>query len=129
LFNWIFPPVVQAELDEFRTYWNQHKIRPQANKIMPSGHVPADALKHPQLFGGISCFIKVPKETLTELRAFLTEEVGPREEHLRWVSEEFKVFAEVVHREVGSPKITIENSWKVFNEMSVYMESHINLIA
>ncbi|KAJ7874339.1 hypothetical protein B0H14DRAFT_2569293 [Mycena olivaceomarginata] len=25
LFNWIFPPLVQAELDEFHTYWNQHQ--------------------------------------------------------------------------------------------------------
>ncbi|KAJ7877573.1 hypothetical protein B0H14DRAFT_2342283, partial [Mycena olivaceomarginata] len=45
LFNWIFPPLVQAELDEFRTYWNQHRIRSQAEKNMPSGHVPADLIE------------------------------------------------------------------------------------
>ncbi|KAJ7453495.1 hypothetical protein FB451DRAFT_1050178 [Mycena latifolia] len=128
LFNWIFPPLVQAELDDFRIYWNQHKIRAQANKNMPSGHVPADALEHPELFGGISCFIKVPQETLKELRAFLTEEVGPREDHLRWVAEDFAKIAEEVHRSLGSPKITLENSWVIFKNMSVRMEELGNIV-
>jgi hypothetical protein len=94
LFNWIFPPLVQAELDEFRIWWNQHQIRAQRNKNMPSGHVPADALKHPELYGGINCFVKVPKETIAELRRFLTEEVRPRSEHLDWVDAEFAALAE-----------------------------------
>ncbi|KAJ6605196.1 hypothetical protein DFH09DRAFT_1422079 [Mycena vulgaris] len=50
LFNWIFPPVIQSLLDEFRTYWNQHTICAQPEKEMPSGHAPADALEHPGLF-------------------------------------------------------------------------------
>ncbi|KAJ6464706.1 hypothetical protein DFH09DRAFT_1254597 [Mycena vulgaris] len=127
LFNWIFPPLVQAELDDFRTYWNQHKIRPQPGKHMPSGHVPADALKHPEFYGGISCFIKVPQEMIKELRAFLTEEVGPREEHLRWVAEDFAAIAEEVHKSLGSPTITLENSWAIFKQMSVRMEELGNL--
>ncbi|KAJ7170403.1 hypothetical protein C8R43DRAFT_1152952 [Mycena crocata] len=97
LFNWIFPPLVQAELDDFQIYWNQHRIRPQANKRMPSGHVPADALEHPEIFGGINCFVKVPQDTIKDLRAFLTEEVGPREEHLSWVSAEFAAVVEEVY--------------------------------
>ncbi|KAJ7708008.1 hypothetical protein B0H14DRAFT_3119448 [Mycena olivaceomarginata] len=123
LFNWIFPPLVQAELDEFRTYWNQHLVRSQPNKNMPSGHVPADALKHPELFGGINCFIKVPKETLADLRVFLTEEVGPRNEHLQWVDDEFAAIAEAVHKSIGSPHITLTNSWDVFRKMSAGIEN------
>ncbi|KAJ7123737.1 hypothetical protein C8R44DRAFT_840569 [Mycena epipterygia] len=122
LFNWIFPPLVQAELDDFRTYWNQHKIRPQADKNMPSGHVPADALEHPELYGGINCFIRVPLDTIKELRAFLTEEVGPREQHLSWVSDDFAKIAEEVHQSLGSPKVTLENSWEIFKHMSATME-------
>ncbi|KAJ6598518.1 hypothetical protein B0H10DRAFT_2167613 [Mycena sp. CBHHK59/15] len=77
LFNWIFPPLIQAELNEFHTYWNQHKICDQPDKNMPSGHVPADVLEHPEIYGGINCLIKVPRDTLDDLRAFITEEVGP----------------------------------------------------
>ncbi|KAJ7695249.1 hypothetical protein B0H14DRAFT_2418856, partial [Mycena olivaceomarginata] len=46
LFNWIFPPLVQEELNEFCVYWNQHKIYSQQMRNMPSGHVPADVLEH-----------------------------------------------------------------------------------
>lgn len=89
---------------------------------MPSGHVPADALEHPELFGGINCFIRVPQDTIKELREFLTEEVGPREEHLSWVSDDFARIAEEVHEFLGSPKITLENSWEIFKQMSARME-------
>ncbi|KAJ6533913.1 hypothetical protein DFH09DRAFT_932519 [Mycena vulgaris] len=47
LFYWIFVPLLQAELDEFRLYWNHHRVRTQPDKNMPSGHVPYDALDHP----------------------------------------------------------------------------------
>ncbi|KAJ7905018.1 hypothetical protein B0H13DRAFT_2233816 [Mycena leptocephala] len=123
LFNWIFPPLVQAELDEFRIWWNQHQIRSQPNKNMPSGHVPADALKYPELYGGINCFIKVPKETIAELRQFLTEEVGPRSEHLDWVDAEFAALAEAVRKSLGSPQITLTNSWEIFRKMSAFIEN------
>ncbi|KAJ7790053.1 hypothetical protein B0H14DRAFT_2396770, partial [Mycena olivaceomarginata] len=122
LFNWIFPSLIQAELDEFRIYWNQHRIRPQAEKNMPSGHVPADILEHPEIYGGISCFIAVPLDTVDDLRSILTEEVGPRDEHLEWVSEKFQNVAEAVHESMGSPKIMLENSWKVFSQMSARIE-------
>ncbi|KAK7006597.1 hypothetical protein R3P38DRAFT_3601201 [Favolaschia claudopus] len=89
LFNWIFPPLVQAKLDEFCTYWNQHIIRLQPEKEMPSGHAPADALAHPGLFGGLHCGIQVPADALRDLRDALSEEVGPRDSHLLWVTPEF----------------------------------------
>ncbi|KAJ7895785.1 hypothetical protein B0H13DRAFT_2234542 [Mycena leptocephala] len=123
LFNWIFPPLVQAELDEFRIWWNQHQIRSQPNKNMPSGHVPADALKYPELYGGINCFIKLPKETIAELRQFLTEEVGPRSEHLDWVDAEFAALAESVRKSLGSPQITLTNNWEIFRKMSAFIEN------
>ncbi|KAJ6566838.1 hypothetical protein B0H19DRAFT_1138688 [Mycena capillaripes] len=129
LFNWIFPPLVQAKLDEFRIYWNQHRVRSQPNKNMPSGHVPADILEHPELFGGINCLIKVPKETLADLRVFLTEEVGPRSEHLQWVDDEFAAIAEAVHESIGSPHITLTNSWEIFRQMSVGIENLGNNVA
>ncbi|KAJ7197183.1 hypothetical protein GGX14DRAFT_668406 [Mycena pura] len=53
LFYWIFVPLLQAELDEFCTWWNHHRVRTQKDKTMPSGHVPADVLDHPQNYGGL----------------------------------------------------------------------------
>ncbi|KAJ7767045.1 hypothetical protein DFH07DRAFT_737051 [Mycena maculata] len=123
LFNWIFPPLIQSQLDEFRVYWNQHVIRAQPDKEMPSGHAPADALEHPGLFGGLDCGIRVPKEALQELREALTEEVGPRESLLAWVSPEFDQMARTVFQTLNISKITIEDSWDVFSEMSRKIET------
>ncbi|KAJ6582707.1 hypothetical protein DFH09DRAFT_912446, partial [Mycena vulgaris] len=122
LFNWIFPPFIQSLLDKFRTYWNQHTIRVQPEKEMPSGHAPADALEHPGLFGGLDCGIRVPKEAIQEFHHALTEEVGPRESFLTWVGPEFDQTATVVFGCLGISKITLENSWDVFAEMSRRIE-------
>ncbi|KAF9502150.1 hypothetical protein BDN71DRAFT_1343800, partial [Pleurotus eryngii] len=40
LFNWIWPPLVQEQLDIFREYWNNHRISKQKNKLLPSGTSP-----------------------------------------------------------------------------------------
>jgi hypothetical protein len=123
LFNWIFPPLVQAQLDEFRIYWNQHTIRSQPEKEMLSGHAPADALEHPGLFGGLDCGIRIPKEALLELRNALAEEVGPREAYLSWVTPQFDQIATDIFRTLTFSEITLENSWDVFSEMSHRLEA------
>ncbi|KAF7288886.1 hypothetical protein MIND_01404500 [Mycena indigotica] len=123
LFNWTFPPLIQAELDEFQQYWNSHTVRFQKEKLMPSGHVPSDAREHPEAYGGIDCFIQVPRATVNELRETLSEEVGPREQHLEWVSPSFDVFATLVYNSIGKPLLTLENSWKVFSDMASKMEA------
>jgi hypothetical protein len=79
LFNWIFPPLVQAELDEFRTYWNQHQVRSQPNKNMPSGHVPADVLEHPELFGGNKLLDQGPERDPGRCKGILDRRGGAKE--------------------------------------------------
>ncbi|THH19591.1 hypothetical protein EW146_g1615 [Bondarzewia mesenterica] len=118
LFYWIFPPLVQEQLDDFRNWWNQHRIRSQKDKSMPSGHVPAHAFSVPEQYGGVDCIIPVSPAIIEELRQMVTDDVGPREEHLGWVTKEFSVLASRVYHEVGSPKLTLETSWDVFQRMS-----------
>ncbi|KAF9490762.1 hypothetical protein BDN71DRAFT_1345120, partial [Pleurotus eryngii] len=40
LFNWLWPPLLQAQLDEFVEYWNNHRISMQKKKFLPSGTSP-----------------------------------------------------------------------------------------
>ncbi|KAJ6543191.1 hypothetical protein B0H10DRAFT_1897176 [Mycena sp. CBHHK59/15] len=40
LFNWIWPLIIQGELDHFTERWNSHIIHQQRNKLMPSGVSP-----------------------------------------------------------------------------------------
>ncbi|KAJ7081539.1 hypothetical protein C8R43DRAFT_965583 [Mycena crocata] len=126
LFYWIFVPLIQHELDEFRAWWNHHRVRLQRDKNMPSAHVPAHAYEHPTHFGGIDCRICVPKEAVAELRDYLTEEVGSRESHLGWpgVTAEFKAIAEAAWAGIGSPKMDLETAWAVFAKMSAVMENY-----
>ncbi|KAJ7668107.1 hypothetical protein B0H17DRAFT_1142574 [Mycena rosella] len=117
-------------------FWRWLKLKCGLNftrthyKNMPSGHVPANALEHPEFFGGIGCLIKVPQATIQELRVFLTEEVGPREDHMRWVTDDLNALAREVHESLGSPKIMLESSWMVFKNMSDRIEDgHFCIIA
>ncbi|KAI0788957.1 hypothetical protein BC629DRAFT_1440149 [Irpex lacteus] len=67
LFNWIWPPVVQAELDKFRDDWNMRQIRKQANSSFPSGGTPTLFFPAPDNYNGQSAYIKVPKDTVMKL--------------------------------------------------------------
>jgi hypothetical protein len=125
LFYWVFVSLIQIELDEFRIWWNQHRVRFQADKNMPSGHIPDDALEHPQFHGGLKCLIPVPKEALDEIRSYLTEEVGPREAHLSWYSYEFSASAQDAYEAVGSPEISLNTAWDVFYDISNILENHM----
>jgi hypothetical protein len=40
LFNWIWPQILQYQLDKFVEYWNNHKIRYQSTKPNMSGQTP-----------------------------------------------------------------------------------------
>ena len=102
LFYWIFVPLVQQELNAFCKYWNNHRIRKQDQKLMPSGHVPSHTMEYPEQYGGIDCRIEIPKEAVTELRNFLEEDTGKsREECLQWYSDDFAVLAELHQQNLG----------------------------
>ncbi|KAF6748401.1 hypothetical protein DFP72DRAFT_992260 [Ephemerocybe angulata] len=109
LFYWVFVPLIQTELDEFRTMWNQHKVRPQKEKEMPSGHTPADAFEYPEEYNGVDCLIKVPEDTQEE------------EEWLSWYGTDFAELAEAAYEEIGSPELTLETAWTVFEEMAPHL--------
>ena len=90
---------------------------------MPSGHVPDDALEHPQMFGGLRCLISVPKEAIDELRDQLTEEVGPREAHLSWYTDEFAAMAEAAYQSISKPAYSLDTAWSTFGAMSDTLET------
>jgi hypothetical protein len=57
--------------------------------------------EHPEFYSGINCCIEVPQDTVHLLREALSEEVGPREQHLAWVTEEFSTTTQFTRRWVG----------------------------
>ncbi|KAJ7856075.1 hypothetical protein B0H14DRAFT_2352896, partial [Mycena olivaceomarginata] len=127
LFYWIFVPLLQAKLEEFRIWWNHHRVRPQKEKNMPSGHVPADAFDHPQNFGGLDCLIEVPQTAVDDLRNMMTEDVGPRDTHLSWFTAEFDELAENVYKQIRKPTLSLESAWGVFEKILRPMADIIEL--
>ena len=120
LFCWVFPPLVQAKLDEFKVYWNNHRIRKQKNKAMPSGHVPMNAFCNPAEFLGVQCKISIPSEAVQEMRALVVEETGVREQ---WIGDNFAKIAAEAYMQIGSPGLTLENAWEVFTAMSDFIRA------
>ncbi|KAJ7822575.1 hypothetical protein B0H14DRAFT_2598498 [Mycena olivaceomarginata] len=88
LFNWLWPKIIQLTLDNFLDYWNNHKIRTQRNKLLPSGFSPNYILAAPQPF-------------IDALRQNIPK---TRKECSRWVPDEFDAKASEVYAQIGEPK-------------------------
>ncbi|KZV59667.1 hypothetical protein PENSPDRAFT_694942 [Peniophora sp. CONT] len=115
LFYWIWPKVVQDELDVYREYWNMHTIRPQKQKVMPSGDSPNQFWTEPEEYNGQRLTIPVPNIAVRAMRADLLK---TREEVMTWpTTVEFDTVAQDVYETLGSPKITKENGWELFRKM------------
>ncbi|XP_020908948.1 uncharacterized protein LOC110246907 [Exaiptasia diaphana] len=67
LLAYVYIPVVQKELDIFRTtIWNNHRVRRQKNKELPTG-VPEHMYHCPEEHGGEKCGISITEEDLLEV--------------------------------------------------------------
>ncbi|KAI0312081.1 hypothetical protein OF83DRAFT_691512 [Amylostereum chailletii] len=114
LFYCIWPTAVQAELDKFVFFWNSHKIRPQAEKKMPSGTTPRDIFTSPQTYGMERAGIPVPREAIQAMR-----DTFPltREEAYQWVEPEFSDLVLEAWDEIGAPELTMFNGWDIFQHL------------
>ncbi|KAJ7661984.1 hypothetical protein DFH06DRAFT_987877 [Mycena polygramma] len=118
VFYWLWVPIVQAGLDTFREYWNNHTITGSKNKKNPSRSCPNNMFLNPTSVRALArdCQIKVNPETVAELReAYGGDEA--RDKAYRFVSEEFKFTADLIHANLGAPQPTLANGWVVFKMM------------
>ncbi|KAJ7111718.1 hypothetical protein C8R44DRAFT_833185 [Mycena epipterygia] len=108
LFNWIWPPIVQGELDHFTERWNSHVICRQRNKLMPSGVSPNELYAHPEHYGGRCFAIPVPQAAIN---TFVTAFDLP--EKRRSVGQVYDL--------LGSPVCSAETAWDLFSKMASVM--------
>lgn len=116
LFYWIWPPIVQAQVDDFVQYWNHHRIPRNKKKYNPSGVTPRHAYEVPHAVrpAGQHCLIAVPAAAVDEIRVGLR---WTREQALSFVSHSFSEDAQAVHSALHLPKPTMDNAWEVFAAM------------
>ncbi|KAL1942641.1 hypothetical protein VTO73DRAFT_4881 [Trametes versicolor] len=91
LFQWLWPHIIQKKLDEFKEFWNCHRVRSQRKKQMPCNSSPNDIFTTPQDYGGENLGIQVQTEFVEGLRAALPIS---RKEAFQFVDDEFLKFAE-----------------------------------
>ncbi|KII83303.1 hypothetical protein PLICRDRAFT_63270, partial [Plicaturopsis crispa FD-325 SS-3] len=70
VFNWLWPPLVQERLDEFREYWNNHRLSRSKTKILPTGKSPRHMLTVPKSvrLDARDCSVYVNPATVHDLR-------------------------------------------------------------
>lgn len=123
LFRWLWPKIVQIGLDEFVDYFNNKRTRKQHNRILPSGVAPNAVFDMPGDYGLEYLAIPVTQEAIDELRTLIDT---PREDALRWVSEDFAVVANDVYTSLGSPKLEVLSGWAIFNVMAPLVRQEMN---
>ncbi|KAJ7292042.1 hypothetical protein C8J57DRAFT_1589061 [Mycena rebaudengoi] len=98
----------------FVEYWNNHKIRAQRNKLLPSGFSPNYICDFPERFGLTNFSAPAPQNLVDALRESIPKS---REECYRWVSDEFDANAWEVYEQIGQPKFLLTEGWTIFCQM------------
>lgn len=112
--NWIWFPLIQGSLDEFVFKQNHHRIRKQAEKVLPSGGSSSEFYQYPDRYGGEQCGIPVDKKVVQSLLDNLRVDNG----HLmEYVAADFQELADAAYAAIGKPKIALASAWKVFEAM------------
>ncbi|KAJ7703470.1 hypothetical protein B0H14DRAFT_3099849 [Mycena olivaceomarginata] len=114
LFNWLWPKIVQYSLDDFVDYWNNHKIRTQRNKALPSGVSPKFICDFPERFGLTHFGTPAPQDLIDTLHQNIPKS---REECYRWVSDEFEVRVSEIYDHIEAPKLAPTEGWTIFCQM------------
>jgi hypothetical protein len=110
IFNWLWPPLVQEQLDKFREYWNNHQISKQKHKTLPTGTSPRHMWLVPESVCATSrnCSVHVNMHTVHQLRGDLGGAEGCKRA-FQFVDTEFEALAELNY-----PDITLSSVWDVF---------------
>ena len=97
---------------------NAHHIRKQRDMALPSGRQPEQFFTQPFNYGGIDCLIPINE---------LLEQSGEGVERMRYVDVEFEPLVEEAYAAIGSPDITLESAWVVFQQMIAHLESGLQM--
>lgn len=119
LFKWLWPQILQIQLDKFVDYWNNHRVRFQADKPNISGTSPRHAFICPESFGAQDCRIDVEQRTLDALRA---EIPVSRKDAMRWVDDVFAEEAQSAYEQIGSPVLIPTAGWIVFQDILAVLQ-------
>ncbi|KAJ7214345.1 hypothetical protein GGX14DRAFT_443787 [Mycena pura] len=113
LCQWLWSRFLQLLFNEWKEFHNGKKIRTQHEKVGPSVKSRAYSFLVPSSWGGQN--LLQPIEDMDTVRK-MKEELGG-DALIAFNSDEYKARAEAVYVGLGSPRLTLETVWDVFQSM------------
>jgi hypothetical protein len=112
LVQWLWPKLIQQELDQLRCRFNNHIVRKDRAKYHPSGISPKVAMALHADYGGEQCLQPVPQETVKEMMSQLGGETL-----LEFVTQEYATRAQQAYDSLKITNLSLTNVWYVFEAM------------
>ncbi|KDQ58206.1 hypothetical protein JAAARDRAFT_57951 [Jaapia argillacea MUCL 33604] len=112
LVQWLWSTLIQKELDKQMERFNNHKIRYDKNKLLPSGVSPNVAYSLYDQFSGQQCLQPVNRNLICQLM----DELGG-EDLIQFVSVKYATCTTAVFDSLSFGMLTFQNVWEVFLEM------------
>lgn len=118
---WLWPPLIQKELDKFMNFANHRRGRKQKEKVLPSGVTSDYAYTFPEHFGARNCLIPVDRHIIKEMMDDLEEEKKAMSD---WgVDPEVAELAGIALARLGVEEVTMENVWIIFTSLLGVLEA------
>ena len=110
--------MVQECLDEYRDYWNNHTVRRQKQKDLPSGTSPIHIWTCPTHARPTArdCRVFVRPDMVRKLRDQIGGEESRRKAY-QFVLPEFQAVADAAYADLDYPCITLTTAWTIFLAM------------
>ncbi|KAJ6632401.1 hypothetical protein B0H10DRAFT_2159630 [Mycena sp. CBHHK59/15] len=112
LCQWLWPRVLQADLDTYADFRNGVKMRKQSNKPGPSVMSCNTAFSLPEKWGGRDCLLKVDLDVVRQMK----QDMGG-DGLIAFSTPEFAERAQTVYDSLLITKLTQANVWDVFTIM------------
>ena len=116
LVQWLWPKLVQQEIDELQEHLNSHPTRLDHKKQLPSGVSPNVAFALYQEYDAENCLQHVDVEVVQKMM----DDIGG-EELICFVSVEYAARAQAIFDSLNVPKLAFENVWEVYSAMLPYL--------
>jgi len=112
LLLWLWPPLIQKELNRFVESANNRRVRKQRDKLLPSGVSPNTAYVLPENFNAVDCLQQIDGNLIDGI---LQEFEEGRKSVEDWgVPADFAACAQEAFERLRSPEVTLSNVWIIF---------------
>ncbi|KAG2340669.1 hypothetical protein BDR05DRAFT_950211 [Suillus weaverae] len=112
LVQWLWPQLIQQELDKLKHWLNTHTVQFNRNKILPSGVSSNVAMALHKDYGAEDCLQPVDCDVVKNLMV----EIGGKV-LVHFIDMEYRPHAQLIFDNLGFKDLTFQNVWPIFSAM------------